>query len=172
MPAPSGAELFERHHLAIFRFLRRMLGQTELAEDLTQEVFLRAVRALESYREQGQERAWLFRITRNVLVDRRRLVARTPGMATLDERPLAVGGSSPTLALALDEALERVPEHERTAFLLREVGGLGYAEIASVTDATPDAVRNRIHRARLSLRRMLVEPLREARPRPAKEKAS
>jgi RNA polymerase sigma-70 factor (ECF subfamily) len=166
----SAGELFEKHHLAIFRFLHRMLGRKELAEDLTQEVYLRVVRALATYREQRQERAWLFRIARNVLADRHRSESRaaeTPEFAVM-----ATAASPPTLTITLDQALARVPEHERTAFLLREVGGLGYLEIAKVTDTTPDAVRNRIHRARLSLRRVLADPPAGSRPRPAKEMAS
>jgi len=172
MTAPSAAELFERHHLTIFRFLRRMSGQSDVAEDLTQEVFLRVVRALESYREQQQEQAWLFRIARNVFADRHRQAARVPATVALDEVQVNTGEVSPTAGLALDQALDRVPEHERTAFLLRELGGLGYAEIAAVTDVTPDAVRNRIHRARLCLRAMLAGPLAQRRPRTEKETAS
>jgi RNA polymerase sigma factor (sigma-70 family) len=172
MTAPSAADLFERHHLTIFRFLRRMSGQSDVAEDLTQEVFLRVVRALESYREQQQEQAWLFRIARNVFADRHRQAGRVPTTVALDELHVVPGEESPTTGLALDQALDRVPEHERIAFLLRELGGLGYSEIAAVTDVTPDAVRNRIHRARLCLRAMLAGPLAQRRPCTEKETAS
>jgi RNA polymerase sigma-70 factor (ECF subfamily) len=64
MSAPDAAALFDRHHLAVFRFLRRMTGDASLAEDLTQEVFLRVVRGLDSYEERSRETSWVFRIAR------------------------------------------------------------------------------------------------------------
>jgi len=152
---PTALDVFERHHVAVFRFVRRMGLSTADAEDLTQEVFLRVVRAISAYQDRQSERAWVFRIARNMLNDRWRAGARAPAAEPLSE------GDHPGLSpprvdgLALDEALGRLAEAEREAFLLREVGGLGYAEIAEATGATPDAVRNRIHRARLALRQTL-----------------
>jgi RNA polymerase sigma-70 factor (ECF subfamily) len=169
MGRPSAAELFERHHLAIFRFLRRLSGRAEIAEDLTQEVFLRVVRRLDSYQERQQERAWLFRIARNVFFDRGRLAARAPGAAVVEDANVVSVVAPQVTALALDQALACLAEAERTAFLMREVGGLGYAEIADVLETTPDAVRNRIHRARLTLREALAALPSETRPRAAQE---
>jgi RNA polymerase sigma-70 factor (ECF subfamily) len=169
MGRPSAAELFERHHLAMFRFLRRLSGRAEIAEDLTQEVFLRVVRRLDSYQERQQERAWLFRIARNVFFDRGRQAARAPGAAVVQDANVASVVAPQVTALALDQALACLAETERTAFLMREVGGLGYAEIAEVLETTPDAVRNRIHRARLALREALAALPSETRPRAAQE---
>ena len=78
MSAPDPARLFDRHHLAVFRFLRRMTGSPSVAEDLTQEVFLRVVRGLDGYDERSREVSWIFRIARNVLVDRHRARERSP----------------------------------------------------------------------------------------------
>ena len=155
MRAADAAAIFDRHHLAVFRFLRRMTGTAPDAEDLTQEVFLRVVRALDAYDERAREVAWVFRIARNVLVDRHRAGLRSPRPAPLDEAgPFGVPATQP-LSASLDQALAGVPDDEREAFLMREVGGLGYAEIAAATGATPDAVRMRIYRARLALRQAL-----------------
>jgi RNA polymerase sigma-70 factor (ECF subfamily) len=60
------------------------------------------------------------------------------------------------LTAILDEALSRLPEEDREAFLMREVGGLGYREIAEASGASPDAARMRIYRARLALRQALA----------------
>jgi RNA polymerase sigma-70 factor (ECF subfamily) len=66
---PTALDLFERRHLAVFRSLRRLDGTGRHAEDLTQEVFLRVVCALHTYEERQLERAWIFRIARNVWLD-------------------------------------------------------------------------------------------------------
>jgi RNA polymerase sigma-70 factor (ECF subfamily) len=155
MSAPDAAALFDRHHLAVFRFLRRMTGDSSLAEDLTQEVFLRVVRGLDSYEERSREVSWIFRIARNVLVDRHRARARSPQDGSLPDAAAVSRSATQVMTAILDEALARLPEEEREAFLMREVGGLGYHDIAEASGATPDAARMRIHRARLALREAL-----------------
>ena len=155
MSRADAAAIFDRHHLAVFRFLRRMTGRASVAEDLTQEVFLRVVRGAATYEERERELSWVFRIARHVLVDRHRAETRAPAaIAIEDGGPFAVPALQP-VGFAIDEALVRLPDAEREAFLLREVAGLGYAEIAGITGATPDAARMRIHRARIALRAAL-----------------
>jgi RNA polymerase sigma-70 factor (ECF subfamily) len=155
MSAPDPARLFDRHHLAVFRFLRRVTGSPSLAEDLTQEVFLRVVRGLDGYDERSREVSWIFRIVRNVLVDRHRARARLPQDASLQDAAVVSRPATQVLTAILDEALARLPDEEREAFLMREVGGLGYHDIAEASGATPDAARMRIYRARLALRAAL-----------------
>jgi RNA polymerase sigma-70 factor, ECF subfamily len=75
---PTALELFERHHVAVFWFLRRMEMPAADAEDLTQEVFVRVLRGLDSYEERQLERAWVFRIARNVWLDHWRARRRAP----------------------------------------------------------------------------------------------
>jgi RNA polymerase sigma-70 factor, ECF subfamily len=152
---PTALDLFERHHVAVFRFLRGMRLSTQDAEDLTQEVFLRVVRALPTYEERQMERAWVFRIARNVWLDHLRSRGRAPAAVPLCDRHAVTTPPGQVNRVALDEALARIGDAEREAFLMREVGGLGYVEIAEATGTTPDAVRSRIHRGRLSLRQTL-----------------
>jgi RNA polymerase sigma-70 factor, ECF subfamily len=155
MSTPDAARLFERHHLAVFRFLSRMTGSPSLAEDLTQEVFLRVVRGLDAYDERSREVSWIFRIARNVMVDRHRARARSPQDASMHDAAVVSRPPGQVLVAILDEALGRLSEEDREAFLMREVGGLGYREIAEASGATPDAARMRIYRARLALREAL-----------------
>lgn len=152
----TARRLFETYHPAVFRFLLRMTGRRVVAEDLLQETFLRVVRARPESRIEGRERAWLFRIARNVVLTRRRGDARRPRPAALEEEPAGSAAAPPLENLALEQALARLRDDHREAFLLREVGGLGYDEIASACDVTPDAVRNRIYRARQELRAVLA----------------
>src|SRR5437870_1884404 len=115
-------------------FLRRMTGDAAAAEDLAQDVFLRVIRGLESYEEKGRDLPWLFRIARHLLIDRSRSARR--GLALVEDVDAPAHEASPLLRLELDEALHALGEQDREAFLLREVGGLGYDEIALVVGGT------------------------------------
>lgn len=169
MTRPTPQELFDRHHLAVFRFFRRQLGDRQQAEDLTQEVFLRVVRARDSYRDEEREAAWVFTIARNVLRDYKRSAARRPAPMSLEAAGPVPIDPVQHLSRSIAEALQHLGEPEREAFLLRELSGMSYREIAGLVDATPDAVRNRIHRARRVLRELLSTTLGRVRPSVLKE---
>lgn len=144
--------LFARYREPVYRFLRRMLRDAAAAEDLTQDTFLRALGG--PYQANGNERAWIFQIARNLARDRARAAERRPVPVALED----FGGpaADPSLALSLEAALERLADEDREVFLLREVGGLSYAEIAAACGVTLDAVRSRLHRSRLALRANLM----------------
>jgi len=150
---PSAADLFGRHHLALFRYLYRLTGRRDIAEDVVQDVFVRVVRGLDEYRPMNREAAWLFAIARRLLLDRRRTLERRP-QPVADSADASVAADQET-SLALSEALAQVPEVDREAFLLREVAGLTYDEIALVCHTTRDSVRSRIYRGRIRLRALL-----------------
>lgn len=155
MDPPDAADLFDRHHLQLYRYLRRVTGDPGEAEDLTQEVFLRVSRSAGSGPSDQRAGAWLFRIARNLVIDRwrrRRLRQDREAPESPTESPRG------ELRVELHEALERVPGEDREMFLLRELGGLSYTEIGAVTGCTEAAVRSRIYRARKRLRQLL-EPL-------------
>ena len=170
--AASAAQLFDRHHLAIFRYLFRMTGRRDVAEDLTQDVFVRVLRGADASDAGNLERAWLFAVARNLLIDWQRRAARNPVASNLEDSPssdspqgvaqgrragtMAVSEPRPEVALDVHAALERLPEADRDAFLLRVVGGLGHEEIASMSGATAASVRSRIFRARSALRATLA----------------
>jgi len=148
----SPAELFDRHHLAVYRYLLRMTARRDVAEDLTQDVFLRVVRGQDRYDERGQQRAWLLSIARNLLLDRHRRAQREPTTVVEEVADRAAG---PDVGIDLRQALDRLPESDREVFVLRVVAGLGHEDIARVTGATAASVRCRIHRARAALKGML-----------------
>lgn len=147
--------VFDQHGGAVHRYFRRLTGDAATAEDLTQEVFLRVVRGAVRYEPRERERAWVFRIARNVLLDGHRRKYRAP---SADRRAEPVTAAAQTTRASVREALAQLPPDEREAFLLREIGGLGYGEIAAATDSTVAAVRSRIYRARLALREKLIPP--------------
>ena len=143
------------------RYLRRASGETELARDLTQEVFLRVSRVAIPVASEHQLAGWLFRIARNVVLDHHRQQSRRPEVA-LEVTDRATRASQETTS-ALNQALSMLTELDRDVFLMREMSGLSYDEIANACELTPDAVRNRIHRARLQLRDALATTLRPLR---------
>ena len=144
--------LFATYREPVFRFLRRFLHDGPTAEDLTQEAFVRALGG--RWEASGQERAWIFQIARNLARDHLRAAARRPVTTVLTEHQGP--GADPASSLALDAALATLDVADREVFLLKELGGLSYAEIASACGLSPDAVRSRLHRTRLALRKQLT----------------
>jgi len=154
---PLAARLFERHASAVRRYFRRQLRGASTADDLAQEVFVRVVRSAETYDDREREQAWVFRIARNVLVDHHRRSDRRPEASSAVDQATS---APQAVALDLHRALAALAADDRDAFLLGEVGGLTYAEIATATGSTVAAVRSRIYRARLALRERLMPPRR------------
>lgn len=155
MESRRARALFESHYHAVYGFVLRSCADPAVAEDLTQDVFVRALRS----RRAGSvtnERPWLLRIARNLLIDRWRRSERIPQhLEALECDSAAIPPAE--LRTDLHGALARLPTAQREAFLLREVGGLSYVEIAAVTGTSPAAVRSSIYRARRQLRQSLSE---------------
>ena len=155
--AVTAAELFDRHAVAIYRFFRRTTKRADLAEDLTQEVFLRVLRSLPRYQAHGRELAWLFHIAQHVLRDKGR-TADSPVVSFADvDEP----GAEPTYVTAFGfyEAVGLLPRVQREMFLLKELGGLTYAEIARACATTEEAVRSKLYRARRLIKHVLSDRL-------------
>jgi RNA polymerase sigma-70 factor, ECF subfamily len=159
--------LYAAHQHRLFKYFCRAVGQTETARDLTQEVFLRVSRTTIPAAADGEVRAWLFRIARNLALDHHRERLRRPEPSVL----MDTGARSPSqdVDLAVNEALAALPDLDRDVFLMREVAGLGYEEIGRACALTPDAVRSRIHRARLQLREDLASPIATRRTIPMRQ---
>jgi RNA polymerase sigma-70 factor (ECF subfamily) len=143
--------LFAAHRDGVFRYLCRIVGYGD-ARELTQEVFLRVARGPVPVADEGDRRAWVFSIARNLALnhvrdDRRRGVA-----VELADR---AAPATQELSAALAEAIGRLAPLDRDVFLMREAGGLSYEEISRACEITADAVRSRLHRARQQLRTTL-----------------
>lgn len=140
----------------LFAYAMTMLRNREDAEDAVQTTFMNAYNALADGRIPRQETSWLFRIIRNVCLNRIRTHVRKPA-GTLDGIDVATTrGVEEQLdqqldAAALRSALERLPEQQRKAIVLRELQGATYAEIADALATTQGAVESLIFRARRQL---------------------
>ncbi len=152
----TASELFERHHVRVYRFFLRMTGSHDVAQDLTQELFLRVVRHLGRCTP-GREAPWMYQIARNLLIDYRRAQSNPP-LPLADALPPRTEAMQ-LVAFGLSEALRLLSDTEREAFLLREVNGLSYQELATACDTTQDNIRSRVCRARGRLKTLLTRRL-------------
>jgi RNA polymerase sigma factor (sigma-70 family) len=160
---PTWEAVVREHSARVYRLAYRLTGNSHDAEDLTQEVFVRVFRSLDSYIP-GTFEGWLHRITTNLFLDmaRRRQRIRFEGLA--DETEARLGGSEPTPAQAFDDrhfdgdihaALMALAPEYRAAVILCDIEGLSYEEIADTLGVKLGTVRSRIHRGRAQLRQAL-----------------
>lgn len=158
-----------RYHGPLCLFLERMLGDPETAADVTQETFLRMIRALPRYQPRAKFSTWLYTIATNLARDRlRRGRTRLDHERPLDDPEREDDLAEPEVGVA-DQALGRVQREEirkaladlsadhRTVILLHYFQGLSYKEIAAVCGCTTGTVGSRLHYAVRHLRRRLGE---------------
>jgi RNA polymerase sigma-70 factor, ECF subfamily len=156
LESAAAARLYERHSSRVFGYCLRMLGSREEAEDASQTTFMQAFRALQRGIVPVFETAWLLTIARNVCHARYRAVGRRKAVEFArdphDIEALAAGAEPADAALmGLQDALARLPEMQRRAFLMREWQGRSYAEIGQELGVTVPAVEALIFRARRAL---------------------
>ena len=172
--ARLGAEALT-HLDALYRTALRMTRNPEDAEDLVQETYLRALRALNQFQEGTNLRAWLFKILTNAFINQYRRRSRAPRSESIDDvedfylyQHLIDNGlqsSSPNpetevLERLVDDdivkALEDLPEQFRQVVLLADVEGFSYREIADILDIKIGTVMSRLHRGRRRLQKTLA----------------
>ena len=168
--------LVVKYQRRIERLIGRMVRDTDLVQDIAQETFIRAYRALGQFRGDAQFYTWLYRIAVNTakkaLVDLRRdpVVTETAlrnddedetsaveNELTTEETPETVLAAK-EIAAAVNQAMQALPEELRQAITLREIEGLSYEEIAEAMDCPIGTVRSRIFRAREAISQR-VKPL-------------
>jgi RNA polymerase sigma-70 factor (ECF subfamily) len=160
---PTWDQVVARHSTRVYRHALRLTGNRTDAEDLTQEVFVRVFRSLDSY-VPGTFEGWLHRITTNLFLDQMRRKARLRLDPAGDGLEARAGTSPAAHDLALDAlfdpdveaALSDLSPDFRVAVLLADVDGLSYEEVADVLGLKLGTVRSRIHRGRSRLRRALA----------------
>jgi RNA polymerase sigma-70 factor (ECF subfamily) len=152
------AQLFERHHEAVYRFAYRFSRSQEVADDVTQETFIAALRG--AGRLNGSTcslRTWLFAIARNIVLKQTRHSRREEPLGeSAEPGRYASNPVEEVLAVERSEAVQRaislLPERQRVALILFEYEGLSLSEIADVVGESIGAVKSRLHRAREQLK--------------------
>ncbi|MBA2670147.1 MAG: sigma-70 family RNA polymerase sigma factor [Gemmatimonadetes bacterium] len=169
------SELVERYQTRLLNFVYRTIGDRERAEDLVQEVFIRVYRHLHRFDRSKKFSTWAYTIASNLAKNELRNRSRNPlvlfqtlgkGAREEDDRPLEFEDSSTRpddlyrkrhLRELVEETVAQLPEHHRQVFVLRELEGKSYEEIAEITDCNLGTVKSRLNRARTAFA-SIIEP--------------
>ncbi|HYD55182.1 MAG TPA: sigma-70 family RNA polymerase sigma factor [Gemmatimonadaceae bacterium] len=168
-------ELVERYQTRLLNFIYRTVGDRERAEDLVQEVFIRIYRHLHRFDRSKKFSTWAYTIASNLAKNELRNRSRNPlvlfqtlrgAKSDEEERPLQFEDvqSRPDdlyrkrhLRSLVEETVAQLPEHHRHVFVLRELEGKSYEEIAEITDCNLGTVKSRLNRARTAFA-SIIEP--------------
>lgn len=157
--------LYRRHKDAIYRYLLRLCGHRDTAEDIFQEVWGKIVKARSTYRPTAKFTTFLYRVAHNCFIDHVRRNKRHASNETLEPELHSNQDEAPELTTErhlarerLELALRDLPEEQRDAFLLSEEGGLSMDEIASVTGCNRETAKSRVRYATSKLRNAIDEP--------------
>ena len=160
---PTREQLVQDHAARVYRWAYRLTGNQHDAEDLTQDVFVRAFRSLDGYTPDNLE-GWLYRITRNLFLDKARRKSRLRFDPLTDDAAARLVGSwagpdgltDAHFDADVEQALAALPSDFRRAVMLCDVEKLSYDEISTVLGIKSGTVRSRIHRGRRLLRKALA----------------
>lgn len=153
--------LYRAHVNRVFALCVRMTGDRAHAEELTQDVFVRAWQKLSLFRGESAFTTWLHRLTVNVVLNARKAEGRQRrrfGAGTDDEGEdyqMAAPRAQPGIAIDLEAAIALLPPGARRVFVLHDVEGYKHEEIAGMLDITSGGSKAQLHRARMLLREAL-----------------
>ena len=169
-PAVEFNTVYASFYARILRYLARLVGPDE-AEDVSQEVFIKISRSLGDFRGEALS-SWVYRIATNAATDRMRRTVARPSITEDDDVALPDTADSAEQQVIRSEMSECVrdltnelPDSYRTVLVLSEIEGLKDAEIAEVVGTTVQAVKIRLHRARVRLRQIMEDRCRFYRDR-------
>ena len=169
-------ELVDRYQTRLLNFVYRTIGDREKAEDLVQEVFIRVYRHLHRFDRSKKFSTWIYTIASNLAKNELRNRSRNPLVLfqTIkknwqdEDRPLQFEDSQSRpddmyrkrhLRELVEQSVEQLPEHHRQVFVLRELEGKSYEEIAEITDCNLGTVKSRLNRARNSFAEIIAPAL-------------
>ena len=169
-------ELVDRYQTRLLNFIYRTIGDREKAEDLVQEVFIRVYRHLHRFDRSKKFSTWIYTIASNLAKNELRNRSRNPLVLfqTIkknwqdEERPLQFEDSSMRpddlyrkrhLRELVEQSVSQLPEHHREVFVLRELEGKSYEEIAEITETNLGTVKSRLNRARNSFAEIIAPTL-------------
>ena len=169
-------ELVERYQNRLLNFVYRTTGDRERAEDLVQETFIRVYRHLHRFDQSKKFSTWVYTIASNLAKNELRNRSRNPLVLfqmvrrsdESESRPLEWEDNTYRpddlfrkrhLKGLVDAAVDRLPEHHRTVFVLREMEGKTYEEIAEITTTNLGTVKSRLNRARNNFAQLIAPVL-------------
>ena len=155
--ASAFERLYRRHVPRVHSLARRMLD-ADLADEVTQDVFVRAWQKLHTFRGEAAFGTWLHRLAINVILARRGNLGQQRQRFVDGEAPLATMAgrvSEPGVGMDLESAMARLPEGARQVFVLHDVEGYRHEEIAGMLGLAEGTSKSQLHRARMALRQHL-----------------
>ncbi len=166
--ADAFGEIVTRHQRLVFQFLYRFHGgpDRDAVEDLVQDVFLRAWRAVKTYRPEAKVTTWLLQIALNLSLNYRRSMRLRRTRVLEDNRGAEAGPGDHELIESVRTAVAALPEGQRAALVLATYHELSYAEIAEILETTRGAIESLLFRARENLRKRLRNDERLPPPAP------
>ncbi len=156
------ALIVRAYEAPIFNYVLRMVGDRTLAEDLTQDVFLRVFRGLRGYSRRARFTTWLFQVAKNRVIDEMRAAERRPRtLVAIEDAPQFEVVDAPieqneAIEILLSE-VDKLSPDLKEALLLRDIAGLSYNEISDTLDVTLATVKWRIFKAREEVQQALEE---------------
>ena len=161
LAASGDGRAFERlyrvHVARIHSLSRRMIG-LDAADDVTQDVFIRAWTKLATFRSEAAFGTWLYRLAVNVILARRTTLGSERGRYDDSESALesaARPAAAPELSMDLEEAMSRLPDGARQVFVLHDLEGYRHEEIAKLLGIVSGTSKSQLHHARMALRKHL-----------------
>jgi RNA polymerase sigma-70 factor (ECF subfamily) len=155
--------LFERYHKRIFNFLARMAMDRELAEDLTQNVFLRLIKYRTSYRDGARFQSWIYQVARNVFSDHYQIHKKKAG-SFIDVEKMSDHLQDPDEGVAAEErekllqrSMALLSEEQRELLVLTRFQHMKYEDVATIMDTTVANIKVKVHRAIGKLREHYFE---------------
>ena len=156
-------EIYNRHHRRVYSICLRMLQNATEAEDLTQDVFIQLHRKIGSFRGDSAFTTWLHRLTVNqVLMHFRKRNVKFEKTTEEGETPVQVvsGTQNPRKMpvvdkIAIENAIEKLPNGYRNVFVLHDVEGYEHEEVARILGCSVGTSKSQLHKARLKLRKLL-----------------
>ncbi len=153
--------LYRQHVGRIYALCLRLSGEVVMAEELTQDVFVRAWEKLPTFRGESTFHSWLHRLAVNVVLSegrsRSRRNARVTMVEELPESAVGSRGESTDLSMDLERAISSLPPGARNVFVLHDIEGYRHIEIAELTGMAPGTSKAQLHWARKQLRELLTK---------------
>ena len=160
----AGRELYDAHAPRVYRLTYRLAGDAVLAEEFTQDTFVRAFSQLDRFRGEASFSTWLYRIALSVTSNGMRKVRRLRSreMVLDDSLPRREGsGGDPLLSARLAEAIDRLPEALRLTLVMHDLEGYTHAEIAGTLGVAEGTSKSRLFEARARMREALKALVKE-----------
>ena len=159
----AGRELYDAHAPRVYRLVYRLCGDDDLAQEFTQEAFIRAFERLDRFRGESAFSTWLHRIAVTVTSNGMRKVRRLRDRESAIDLDFPAGPGSdgsqrsePDLRSRMREAIDALPEIYRTTLVMHDIEGYTHSEIANILDVPEGTCKSRLSAARAQLRRALA----------------